>query len=96
MTSKQRANLRSLAQNEDTIFQIGKDNLSENLIKAVADALEARELIKLSVLKSSEYTPIQIANELAGKTGGEVVSTIGNKLILYKKSTSKTFKHIEF
>lgn len=96
MTSKQRANLRSLAGDEDAIFQIGKDNISDNLIKSVNEALEARELIKISVLKTSDLNAEQAADNLARQTRAEVVSSIGNKFIIYRRSHSKTVKHIEF
>ena len=86
MTSKQRAYLRSLAANTDTIMQIGKDGISENLIKTVSDALEARELIKLKTLETCPYTPREAAEELARATNSEVVSVIGFKLVLYRES----------
>ena len=86
MTSKQRAYLRSLAVNLDTIMQIGKDGVSENLIKTVSDALEARELIKLKTLETCPYTPREAAEELARATGAEVVTVIGFKLVLYRRS----------
>ena len=86
MTSKQRAYLRSLAVNLDTIMQIGKDGISENLIKTVSDALEARELIKLKTLETCPYTPREAAEELARATGAEVVTVIGFKLVLYRRS----------
>ena len=86
MTSKQRAYLRSLAANTDTIMQIGKDGISENLIKTVSDALEARELIKLKTLETCPYTTREAAEELARGTNSEVVSVIGFKLVLYRES----------
>ena len=86
MTSKQRAYLRSLAVNLDTIMQIGKDGISENLIKTVSDALEARELIKLKTLETCPYTTREAAEELAKATASEVVSCIGFKLVLYRES----------
>ena len=88
LTSKQRAYLRSLATNESAIMQIGKGGLGENLQKTVSDALEARELIKLSVLENCEYTPKECANELANAVG-----VIGRKMILYRES--KEHKKIE-
>lgn len=93
INSKQRAYLRGLAASEPTIMQIGKDGISENLIKTVSDALEARELIKLSVLENSEETPRSAAEALADATGALVVCTIGRKLVLYRESESR--KHIE-
>ncbi len=86
LTSKQRAQLRSLATNEPAIMQVGKGGLSENLIKTVSDALEARELIKLSVLENCDCTPRESAEELATAVGADVVGVIGRKIILYRPS----------
>ena len=88
LTSKQRAYLRSLAANEPTIMQIGKGGISENLIKTVSDALEARELIKLTVLENSMESPKDVANELADATGADVVGVVGKKIILYRESVN--------
>ena len=85
-TSKQRAQLRAIAASESAIMQIGKGGISENLIKTVSDALEARELIKLSVLENCEYTPKEGANALAEAVGADVVGVIGRKIILYRES----------
>ena len=86
ITSKQRAYLRSLATNEPAIMQVGKGGIGDNLIKTVSDALEARELIKLSVLENSEYTPKETADALAEAVGADVVGVIGRKVILYRES----------
>ncbi|MBE6596904.1 MAG: ribosome assembly RNA-binding protein YhbY [Ruminococcaceae bacterium] len=86
ITSKQRAYLRGLAQTEPTIMQVGKGGISENLIKTVSDALEARELIKLSVLENCGYTAREVADALAEACGAEVCGVIGRKLILYRES----------
>lgn len=92
LTSKQRAYLRSLSNDYETLFQVGKDGISEQLVKSVSDCLEARELIKLRVLESSGYTPMEAATEIAEKTGAEVVMTIGSKFILYRPSKEKKIK----
>ena len=89
MTSKQRAYLRSLAVNEDTIMQVGKDGVNENMIKTVGDALEARELIKLRTLENCELSPRQAAEALAEATGADVVTVIGSKFVLYRESVNK-------
>lgn len=91
MTSKQRAYLRSLSSTISAIFQIGKNGLNDNLIKQVNDALEARELIKLSVLETAPESNNSLANELAIKTDSTLVQVIGNKITLYKprKENSK-------
>jgi RNA-binding protein len=86
ITSKQRAYLRSLANSEPTIMQIGKGGIGENLIKTISDALEARELIKLSVLENCGYTAREAADELAEALGAEVAGVIGRKFILYRES----------
>ena len=86
LTSKQRATLRSLAANEPAIMQIGKDGITENLKKTVADALEARELVKLSVLENSSAEVKEAAEALAAATDATVVCTIGRKLVLYRES----------
>lgn len=86
ITSKQRAYLRSLAANIPTIMQIGKGGITENLVKTVSDALEARELVKLSVLENCEFTAREAADELGEQTKAEVVAVIGRKLVLYRES----------
>lgn len=84
MTSKQRAYLRGLANTIPAILQIGKNGISENLVKQVDDALEARELIKLTVLETSPEETIDIANSLAQSTNSELVQTVGNKITLFR------------
>lgn len=86
LTSKQRAFLRGIASTEDTILQIGKGGISDTLVKQVADAVKAREIVKIKVLDNSEYTAKQAAEELALKTGTEVVQVIGSKFVLYKRN----------
>ena len=93
ITSKQRAYLRGLANGIPAIMQIGKGGISENLIKTVSDALEARELIKLTVLENSMETPRAMADELAEAVGADVVGVIGRKVILYRESVNN--KRIE-
>ena len=88
ITSKQRAYLRGLANGIPAIMQIGKGGISENLIKTVSDALEARELIKLTVLENSMETPRAMADGLAEAVGAEVVGVIGRKVILYRQSVN--------
>ena len=87
LTSKQRAQLRGLANRIDTILQIGKDGIGENLIKQADDALEARELIKGRVLEA--YDARLAAEALAKATRSEVVQVIGTKFVLYRESHSK-------
>ena len=85
MTSKQRAYLRSMAQNIPAILQIGKNGLNDNLIKQVDDALEARELIKLTLLETIPEEKNILAEELVLKTNSFLVQIIGNKITLFRK-----------
>lgn len=85
MTSKQRAYLKSIASTISPIFQIGKLGISENLIKQLDDALEARELIKVSVLETAPVSVKLLGIEIAEKTNSILVQTIGSKIILYRK-----------
>ena len=90
LTSKQRAQLRGLANSIDTILQVGKDGIGANLIKQADDALEARELIKGRVLDNNiDYDARIAAEELAKATRSEVVQVIGTKFVLYRESHSK-------
>ena len=93
LTSKQRAQLRGLANGIDTIAQVGKDGVGENLVKQVNDALEARELSKGRVLENSMLTAREAAEELAGKARAEVVQVIGTKFVLYRQSHRKDLKN---
>ena len=85
MTTKQRAYLKSLAMTMDPIFQIGKNSMTPELTKAVDEALEARELIKVSVLQNCADDPRELAAMLAERTRSQVVQVIGKKIVLYKK-----------
>ena len=89
LTSKQRAQLRGLANDLDTIVHVGKDGVGENLVKQADDALEARELIKGKVLENSPLTPREGAEELAQATRSQVVQVIGTKFVLYRETHSK-------
>ena len=86
LTSKQRAYLRSLAVNEDTILMMGKSGMSPELVKQAEDALEKRELIKGRVLpESSPMTSREAAEAIAQETGSDVVQVIGSRFVLYRK-----------
>jgi len=95
-TSKQRSNLRSLAQNITPLGQVGKGGISENMINSFSEALEARELIKISVLNNTDESARDIAIELAEQLNAEVVEVIGKKIVLYRKSSRKDFDHVKF
>ena len=87
MTSKQRAYLKSLAMTMDPIFQIGKASLTPEVIEGIREAIDKRELIKVSVLKNCFDDP----REIAEGTRSQVVQVIGKKIVLYKpaKENSK-------
>ena len=89
LTSKQRAQLRGLANDIDTILHIGKDGIGDNLVKQADDALEARELIKGKVLENSMLSAREGAEELAKATRSQVVQVIGTKFVLYRETHSK-------
>ena len=89
LTSKQRAYLRSLAVNEDTILMMGKSGMSPELVKQADDALEARELIKGKVLENSLLSAREACDELSKRTRSEQVQFIGNKFVLYRQSHKK-------
>jgi len=86
MTSKQRAYLKSLASNLDTIFHVGKSSITPEFCESIREALEARELIKINVLKNCMDDPKEISIVLSERTGSEVVQVIGRKIVLYKPS----------
>ena len=86
LTSKQRAQLRAMANSYDTIFQIGKGGVGDALVKQVSDALEKRELIKLRVLETADTTSREAADGIAAATGADVVQVIGSRFILYRES----------
>ena len=89
LTSKQRAQLRGLANSIDTILIVGKDGIGDNLVKQANDALEARELIKGKVLENSMLSAREGAEELARATRSQVVQVIGTKFVLYRETHSK-------
>ena len=86
MTSKQRAYLKGLAMTMDPISQFGKNSLTPENTAAIAEALEARELIKISVLNNCADDPREIAQMVAERTRSQVVQVIGKKIVLYKES----------
>ena len=86
LSGKQRSYLRGLANRIDPIFQVGKGGINENVIKQFDEALEARELIKASVLKNSVFTADEACRELAETLEAEIIQIIGNKFVLYRES----------
>ena len=89
MTSKQRAFLKSIAMNTEPILQIGKGRLTPEITSSVDEALEARELIKISVLNNCMEEADDLARTLSERTGSEVVQVIGKKIVLYRESKKK-------
>ncbi len=95
LTSKQRSYLKGLAMTMDPIFQLGKSSLTPEFTTAVDEALEARELIKINVLKNCADDPKQLAAILAERTHSVVVQVIGKKIVLYKEAKDTNRKKIE-
>ena len=85
MTGAERAEFRKLANTLKPIFQIGKEDIGENLIKSVDEALTKRELIKLAVLETSSLTAKEAAAALAARTNAEMIQCIGRKFVLYRQ-----------
>ena len=95
LTSKQRAQLRGIANSIETIVIIGKDGITENLVKQADDALEAREIIKCRVLENSMLTAREACEELSRLTRSEQVQVIGTKFVLYRQHYDKSKRKIE-
>ena len=95
LTSKQRAQLRGIANSIDTIVIIGKDGITENLAKQANDALEAREIIKCKVLENSMLTAREVYEELSRLPRSEQVQFIGTKFVLYRQHYDKSKRKIE-
>lgn len=88
LNSRQRAQLRGMANRMETIFQVGKSGIGEEIKKQVDDALEARELIKMRVLETSPVTSREAADQIAEMVGADVVQVIGSRFILYRESVN--------
>jgi len=86
LTGKQRSYLKSVAHNLDPIFQLGKNGLTENFVKQVDDALNAREIVKISVLKNSVLDSTDVAVELVQRLNAEFVQSIGRRFVIYRES----------
>jgi RNA-binding protein len=93
LTGKQKRYLRSLAHDIKPIFQVGKGGTNEHLVRHIVEAIESRELLKISVLTNNTDDPKEIGSELAANAGAELVQVIGKTIILYKESKdNKTIK----
>ena len=86
LTSKQRAQLRALANPIDTVLMVGKSGFSEQLYKTADEAITARELIKGKVMEACEYSSREAADTIAEAIGADVVQVIGNKFVLYRRN----------
>ena len=89
LNSKQRAYLRGMSQQLDTIFQIGKGGITEEICHQISNALEARELIKCRVLENSGYSAKEAAQKIADAVSADVVSCVGTRFVLYRESLNK-------
>lgn len=94
INSKQRSKLASMAQSKEASFQIGKNGISDSVIFDLSRQLEAKELVKINLLKNSELDRKAVSEELSEKLGADVVAQLGCKIVLYRKSSKKDFKHI--
>ncbi len=96
INSKERKILSGMGQKIQPIFQIGKNGITDTLVKEIGDALEARELIKISVLNNSEISAREASDLLCEALGSDGVSAVGNRAVIYRRSSRKDIKHIEF
>ena len=95
MTSKQRSKLKSIAANLSPVTQIGKGGISENLLRTLSEALDAREIIKVNVLPTAEADADTMVQNAAELLGAEVVYVIGRKAVFYRRSRRDDVEHIE-
>lgn len=96
LTSKQRATLRGMASLQEDVAIVGKDGLTNLVITNIRNVIEARELVKIKVLNTCELTPREVADTLEEYLNLDVVSVVGTKVIVYKKSNKKGIKHLQF
>lgn len=92
LTSKQKSELRSLANTLPALFQVGKDGVSANLTKTIGDSLTAHELVKVSILKSCPTPAMEVALDISSACKCEIVQIIGRTVILYRKSKENKIK----
>ena len=95
MTTKQRAALRAMANTMEPVLQIGKDGITDNLVKQCWDALEGRELIKVNVQKNAPYVPREACEELCERVHAEPVQTIGNRFTIYRQARENSKIRLE-
>ncbi|MDD3924557.1 MAG: YhbY family RNA-binding protein [Erysipelotrichaceae bacterium] len=92
LSNKQKAYLRALGNKERSVFQVGKEAVSDNLIQGISDGLKANELVKFNLLKSCPISANEVAIEISSATQSEIVQIIGRTIILYKKSSDNKLK----
>ena len=96
MTAKQRAKLRAMCNTMEPILHIGKDGITENLVKQCWDALEARELIKVTVLNTAPFETTRAAcDELCERVHAEGVQGIGNRFCIYRQARENSRIRLE-
>jgi RNA-binding protein len=95
LNSTQRAYLRGLANRLEAIFQLGKDGIGDNFIKQMDDALEKRELVKISLLETCEHTVKEAAQMICDKTGAQSVQMIGRRIVFYREAQKDENRKIE-
>jgi RNA-binding protein len=96
ITSKQRSRLKALAANLQPVTQIGKGGITDNLLKTLSDALEAHELIKVTIFSSADEDAVNVAENVADLLDALPVAVIGRKAIFYRRSSRDNFVHLEF
>lgn len=96
LNSKERSNLRSIAQKIEPITQVGKLGVNESLIESLDLAIEKREIIKVTVLENSGLVPKDAGFEIAEKLNAEFVCATGRKLVFYRRSKNPKVEHIIF
>ena len=96
LTSKERSNLRSIAQKIEPVTQVGKLGINDALIESLDKAIEKREIIKVTVLENSDLVPKEAGFEIAERLDAEFVAATGRKLVFYRRSNNPSAEHIEF
>lgn len=95
ITSKQRAYLRKIGHTLEPIFQIGKDGVTDELIRGIDGALTKREILKIHILETAFLDTRETCDAVAGRLGAEPVQAIGSKFIIYRKSDEEKYRKIE-
>ena len=95
LKGKQKRQLRALARHLSPIFQVGKSGVNSDMIQGIRDALEKRELLKVSILQNCEEDKDEVAKILSERTSSELVQVIGHTIVLYKQSSKEKYRKIE-